>query len=332
MGSSPTNNIELSLQLIIDFQRLKQLLKSESGEVAPVVIFNPFKVIAEAKGSDGKIIPTKTNINYISTTENDFTEPTQINENPGKDNPNEESKQKNININESNKFSIFNNNNLKEIDINKYNDDKSNAKNDKSINDNINNNEINKNNVLKEGIQSRTKFGDEDEEEEKNNNPQTPIGENKDINFPKNSYDNHINKATPFEENKDNNIGFEFQNDEKEDKYMGFNSSNQDLELSQSIYLKDDLEKSWQLIEEGYVAILMKLNDYKPLYLFAKKESTLKSLVKIYNQNCPETDKGLENDITLYEGKKPLDINKPIKDLDLMQPLCVVTNRMVEYY
>jgi hypothetical protein len=334
MGSSSSKDIELSLKLDINFQNLKQSLKSESGDVAPAANFNPIKFQAEAKGSDGKIILTKINFNYISTTDNEFTKPNKIEESNAKEINDEESKQKNININESNKFSIFKSNNLKEIDINnKNNDDKINAKNDKSFNNNINNSDLNKKNILKEGIQSQTKFGDEDEQENNNNNfPQTPQGENIDINLARNPYQNSINKSTPSEENKDNNIGFAFQNDEKEDKYIGFNSSNKDLELSQSIYLKDDLEKSMQLVDEGYVAILMKLNDYKPLYLFAKEESNLKSLVKVYNQNCPETDKGMENDLKLYEGKRPLDINKPIKYLNLRQPLCVVTNRMVEYY
>ena len=343
MGSSSSKDIELSLKLDINFQNLKQSLKSESGDVAPAANFNPIKFQAEAKGPDGKIIPTKINFNYISTTDNEFTKPNKIEESNVKENPDEESKQKNININESNKFSIFNNNNLKEIDINnKYNDDKINVKNDKSKSINVNNinniinnknSEINKKNILKEGVQSLTKFGDEDEQENNNNNfPQTPQGENIDINLARNPYQNSLNKSTPSEENKDNNVGFAFQNDEKEDKYIGYNSSNKDLELSQSIYLKDDLEKSMQMVEEGYMAILMKLNDYKPLYLFAKEESNLKSLVKVYNQNCPETDKGMENDLKLYEGKRPLDINKPIKYLNLRQPLCVVTNRMVEYY
>ena len=334
MGSSSSKDIELSLKLDINFQNLKQSLKSESGDVAPAANFNPIKFQAEAKGPDGKNIPTKINFNYISTTDNEFTKPTKNDESNAKAINKEESKQKNININESNIFSIFKSNNLKEIDINnKNNDDKINAKNDKSFNNNINNSDINKNNVLKEGVQSQTKFGDEDEQENNNNNfPQTPQGENIDINLARNPYQNSINKSTPSEENKDNNVGFAFQNDEKEDKYIGYNSSNKDLELSQSIYLKDDLEKSMQMVEEGYVAILMKLNDYKPLYLFAKEESNLKSLVKVYNQNCPETDKGMENDLKLYEGKRPLDINKPIKYLNLRQPLCVVTNRMVEYY
>ena len=338
MGSSSSKDIELSLKLDINFQNWKQSLKSESGDVAPAANFNPIKFQAEAKGPDGKNIPTKINFNYVSTTDKEFTKPTKSDESNAKEINEEESKQKNININESNKFSIFKSNNLKEIDINnKYNDDaKINVKNDESINDNnINNNNIdlNKKNILKEGVQSVTKFGDEDEQENNNNNfPQTPQGENIDINFARNPYQNSLNKSTPLEENKDNNIGFAFQNDEKEDKYIGFNSSNKDLELSQSIYLKDDLEKSMQLVDEGYVAILMKLNDYKPLYLFAKEESNLKSLVKVYNQNCPETDKGMENDLKLYEGKRPLDINKPIKYLNLRQPLCVVTNRMVEYY
>ena len=342
MGSSSSKDIELSLKLDINFQNLKQSLKSESGDVAPAANFNPIKFQAEAKGPDGKNIPTKINFNYISTTDNEFTKPTKIEENSSKEINDEESKQKNININESNKFSIFKSNNLKEIDINNKNNDdniKSNVKNDKIKNINDNNNininnksDLNKNNVLKEGVQSQTKFGDEDEQEENNNNSQTPEGENIDINLARNPYQNSLNKSTPLEENKDNNIGFAFQNDEKEDKYIGFNSSNKDLELSQSIYLKDDLEKSMQMVEEGYVAILMKLNDYKPLYLFAKEESNLKSLVKVYNQNCPETDKGMENDLKLYEGKRPLDINKPIKYLNLRQPLCVVTNRMVKYY
>ena len=344
MGSTSSKDIELSLKLDINFQNLKQSLKSESGDVAPAANFNPIKFQAEAKGPDGKNIPTKINFNYVSTTDNEFTKPTKNDESNAKEINDEESKQKNININESNKFSIFNNNNLKEIDINNKNNDdnvKSNVKNDKSINDNnsnnniINNNnsDLNKKNILKEGVQSVTKFGDEDEQENNNNNfPQTPQGENIDINLARNPYKNSLNKSTPLEENKDNNIGFAFQNDEKEDKYIGYNSSNKDLELSQSIYLKDDLEKSMQMVEEGYVAILMKLNDYKPLYLFAKEESNLKSLVKVYNQNCPETDKGMENDLKLYEGKRPLDINKPIKYLNLRQPLCIVTNRMVEYY
>ena len=332
MGSSPAKDIELSIKFNIDFQKLKQSLNSESGEVAPVANFNPIKVIAEAKGSNGKIIPTKMNINYISTTDNEFIKPTKIDENNIKDNPDVKSMQRNIDINESNKFSIFNNNNLKEIDINKYKDDNINVKNDKNVVNNIKNNEVNKNNILKEGVQSRTKFGDEAEEEEKNNNPPTPIDDNKDINLARNSHEENINKETPFEQNKDNNVGINFQNDEKEDKYMGYNSSNKDLDLSQSIYLKDDLEKSMQMINGGYVAILMKLNDYKPLYLLAKEESTLKSLVRVYNQNCPQTDKGLENDLKLYEGKRALDINKPIKYLNLRQPLCVVTNRMVEFY
>ena len=169
---------------------MKQSLKSESGDVAPAANFNPIKFQAEAKGPDGKNIPTKINFNYISTTDNEFTKPNKIEESNAKEINEEESKQKNININESNKFSIFNNNNLKELDINnKYNDDniKSNAKNDnKSINDdnsnnNINNNNIEKNkkNILKEGVQSVTKFGDNEEESGKNNNnkfPQTPQG------------------------------------------------------------------------------------------------------------------------------------------------------------
>ena len=258
MGSSSSKDIELSLKLDINFQNLKQSLKSESGDVAPAANFNPIKFQAEAKGSDGKNIPTKINFNYVSTTDNKFTKPTQIEESNAKVNPDEESKQKNININESNKFSIFKSNNLKEIDINnKNNDDKINAKNDKSINENkiINNNsDLNKKNILKEGVQSVTKFGDDEEESEKNNNnnfPQTPQGENIDINLARNPYQNSINKSTPSEENKDNNVGFSFQNDAKEDKYIGFNSSNKDLELSQSIYLKDDLEnqcKWWKKV------------------------------------------------------------------------------------
>ena len=158
MGSSSSKDIELSLKLDINFQNLKQSLKSESGDVAPAANFNPIKFQAEAKGPDGKNIPTKINFNYISTTDNEFTKPNKIEESNVKENPDEESKQKNININESNKFSIFKSNNLKEIDINnKNNDDKINAKNDKSITENkiINNNnsDLNKKNILKECVQ-----------------------------------------------------------------------------------------------------------------------------------------------------------------------------------
>ena len=90
-----------------------------------------------------------------------------------------------------------------------------------------------------------TKFGDEEKEEEKNENNQTPVGENIDMNIPRNKYEKNnellINNKTPIGDNDndgniDMNIGgaFKQKKENQQDSYKGLNFSDGDLSLSQS--------------------------------------------------------------------------------------------------
>ena len=195
--------------------------------------------------------------------------------------------------NENNELSLFNSKNIKEI-INEKNDE---------INNNKKKNE--KISILKEGVNEVTEFG-----EEKN-------------------VDNNI--ITPEEGNKSNNIGANYQKNENGDN-KGFNWVEKDLDLSQSVIMKDSqdiLGQSYDMINKGYIPLLMKLDDFKPLFFFIKRESTLKSLVKAYIKNCPKTDEGIANDIKLYDGNELLDINKPISELNL-EPFCKINNKIAD--
>ncbi len=197
---------------------------------------------------------------------------------------------------ENNELSLFNSKNIKEI-INEKNDE-------------INNNNNKKNekiNILKEGVNEVTKLGEE-----------------KDV-------DNNNNIITPEEGNKNNNIGANYQNKENGDN-KGFNWEGKDLDLSQSVIMKDSqdiLGQSYEMINKGYIPLLMKLDNFKPLFFFIKRESTLKSLVKAYIKNCPKTDEGIVNDIKLYDGDELLDINKPISELNL-EPFCKINNKIAD--
>ena len=197
---------------------------------------------------------------------------------------------------ENNELSLFNSKNIKEI-INEKNDEI-----------NINNKKKEKINILKEGVNEVTKFGE---------------GKNVD--------NNNNNKITPEEGNKSNNIGANYQKNENGDN-KGFNWVEKDLDLSQSVIMKDSqdiLGQSFDMINKGYIPLLMKLDNFKPLFFFIKRESTLKSLVKAYIKNCPKTDEGIVNDIKLYDGDELLDINKPISELNL-EPFCKINNKIVD--
>ena len=196
---------------------------------------------------------------------------------------------------ENNELSLFNSKNIKEI-INEKNDEI-----------NINNKKKEKINILKEGVNEVTKLGEE-----------------KDA-------DNNNNKITPEEGNKSNNIGSNYQKNESGDN-KGFNWVEKDLDLSQSVIMKDSqdiLGQSYEMINKGYIPLLMKLDNFKPLFFFVKRESTLKSLVKAYIKNCPKTDEGIVNDIKLYDGDELLDINKPISELNL-EPFCKINNKIAD--
>ena len=111
---------------------------------------------------------------------------------------------------------------------------------------------------------------------------------------------------------------------------MGFNYSDNDLGLSQSVYLKQlSLEESQQLINEGFLPVFLKINGFRPLHFFINQESTLNSLLREYIRNIPETDDGILNKIKLYHKNKDLDFNKKIRELGL-KPYSILTNKIVE--
>ena len=111
---------------------------------------------------------------------------------------------------------------------------------------------------------------------------------------------------------------------------MGFNYSDNDLGLSQSVYLKQQsLEESQQFIDEGFLPVFLKINDFRPLHFFINQESTLNSLLREYIRNIPETDDGILNKIKLYHKNKDLDFNKKIRELGL-RPYSIITNKIIE--
>ena len=358
MGASQPKEIHVIVNVINankDPNNITNSVNKDNDNVAPPAI-SPFTANVQAKGEDGKEIPCNIvlNQNSINNYEQNSTNPSDLSESNtsnnnidnnmarNKDNKNNQTKNPH-----KNDFSIFNKENSAEI--NKIKDDKEIDKNidvnkikeeDKNKNQ-INNNEKkdDKNNFLKEGIREVTKFGDEEKEEEKNDNNQTPVGENIDMNIPRNKYEKNnellINNKTPIGDNDndgniDMNIGgaFKQKKENQQDSYKGLNFSDGDLSLSQSVYQSKEasLEDSVQMINKGYLPIFMKLNDYKPLLFYIKDDSPLTSLVRAYFQSCPKTDEGIMKDLKLYQDKKELNINKSIKELNL-QPFSRVTNR-----
>ena len=111
---------------------------------------------------------------------------------------------------------------------------------------------------------------------------------------------------------------------------IGFNYSDNDLSLSQSVYLKQQsLEESQQFIDKGFLPVFLKINDFRPLHFFINQESTLNSLLREYIRNIPETDDGILNKIKLYHKNILLDFNKKIRELGL-KPYSIITNKIVE--
>jgi len=354
MGASQPQQIQVTVNVNMDPNNITNSVNKDNDNVAPPPI-SPFTANVQAKGEDGKEIPCNIvlNQNSINNYEQNSTNPSDLSESNTSNNidnnmPRNRDKNNQTKNPQKNDFSIFNKENSAEI--NKINDDKEIDKNidvnkikeeDKNKNQ-INNNEKkdDKNNFLKEGVREVTKFGDEEKEEEKNDNNQTPVGENIDMNIPRNKYEKNnellINNKTPISDNDndgniDMNIGgaFKQKKENQQDSYNGLNFSNGDLSLSQSVYQskEDSLEDSVQMINKGYFPIFMKLNDYKPILFYIKDDSPLTSLVRAYFQSCPKTDEGIMKDLKLYQDKKELNINKSIKDLHL-GPFSIITNRI----
>ena len=89
--------------------------------------------------------------------------------------------------------------------------------------------------------------------------------------------------------------------------------------------LDDALSKAIDMKQKGYLPLFLKINDYRPLYFFIKEEAKLERLIKPYFENCPEANERLINGIKLYCNKRYLDINSPVKDLNL-DPFSIIRN------
>jgi hypothetical protein len=157
-----------------------------------------------------------------------------------------------------------------------------------------------------------------------------------DININNNIQEEHDKPITDFggkeevKEEETNTGNFDNNKGRFQGNNMGFNYSDNDLSLSQSVYLKQQsLEESQQFIDKGFLPVFLKINDFSPLYFFINQESTLNSLLREYIRNIPETDDGILNKIKLYHKNILLDFNKKIRELGL-KPYSIITNKIVE--
>lgn len=248
----------------------------------------------------------------------------------------------------NNIFSLFNSTNLKDI---MNNEDNMNNQKNENVENISNNNEIkgiknngpiidgNKNNnnnnnkndeCNKKEDKVKTDFGNEEEENKESNPPITKgnIFTNPGF-FNNNEQKEEDKKETDNGEERDMNQGSNSQNELKKGNYMGFNYDVHDLEISQSVILfqgNNFLEQTQNLIDKGYYPLFIKLDNHKPIFFAIKGESQLKSLLKAYIKNMPQTDEGIMDTIELYSGKNPLDLNKQIKDLNL-EEFSIITNK-----
>ena len=341
MGVSQPNQIHVNVNVHLD----PTLAKSNQfeGDVAPPANSNVV-VNAEAFGVDKKNIPINVKLNNCSNISSDLTSnlrPSEsgdsfsnnidnnignfkdhidINTSDNKDN----NKDNNINYN----FSLFNSSKLNDNGNN--NIINNNVKN--NINNEINNNgnQLNNNNFMNEGVKQVTKFGDEEDDKEKENSHQTCTGENIDMNRPinKDIENNELNKPTDFGDNKDMNQGASFNKpNDMGDNYNGINFSNGDLELSQSVVLGElSKDKIAEYLQNGYLPLFFKINNYSPVFFVIKETSTLKSLAREYVRNCPQTDDGILENIEFYWNDKYLNKDFQIKYLQL-KPLAIITNK-----
>ena len=275
------------------------------------------------------------NINNINNIDNNISMKKEDNDN-NINNSNNNSKSNN---DELNNFSIFDKNNSSEFNKNNDNNIDINIPKNKDINDNKNINDIKnknkENNFLKEGVQANTNPGKEEKKEEKVQILQTDEGKNIDNNLPNNKYEEKeilINNKTPVGENIDINQGSSYNKnniEENKDNYLGINYSKGDLSLSQTFYQnkEESLGDSIQMMEKGYCSLFLKLNNNTPIFFHVKEEDTLKTLIQAYIQKLPETKKEIKDDIKLYNNKRSLDLNTPIKNLSLL-PFCIIKNKI----
>ena len=283
MGSSPIKQNPIQIFIIIN----KKLLQCDFEAPSPVFDIHAFK-----KDSEGNNIPIEVNIknNSINYSKNAFSE--------NIINKIESTFDKNLDNNiapniydkelDNNSFNLFNSINLQGININNIN------------NFNVlNNNDVN--NFMKEGIKQETNFGKEQKDESNENKYET-------------------NQGNKNDDLKDINYGSGFAKEEK-DKYKGYNYSENDFEISQIVGLSEEktLEESQVLLDKGLFPLFIKLNESKLQFFYVDRHSTLKIMLKAYFDNTPGIDTNIFNNIKLYLGKRPLDINEEIQYLKLKQ-------------
>jgi hypothetical protein len=356
MGASqpiqPPNPSQIKVNVYLNLPNYGSINDFQSG-AAPLPN-SGINASVEAKDSENKNYKVQLNVidNSINNNDNISKESTNneeeknINNNIGQNNIGQNSYIKDLG---NSNYSLFNSNNLQDINNNIINNNNiENNKNKNENNNEIKNNENNyyekirvdedkndkeknnDNNLLKEGVKQVTKFGD-DEEESKDNKQETNRGNEVDINMGKkeNIYDNNGNTIDG--EQKDLNIGSNFRKNEEEgeDNYKRYNYSESDFEISQyqNVSEQKTLEQSQTFSDKGYLLLFIRLNDYEPKYFNVDKNTTLKLILKTYSEKTPQFDMNILNDIKLYCGENPLDINKEIKYLNL-ENLSLITNFM----
>ena len=305
MGNNQQDVITINLDLVL----------GEEKNISDIISSISSSAIRE---KDGKEIPSKVKVkteiinsknpNFMKTAENEIPE---------------DNIKDNVSINNlDNSFSLFNKRNSDVI-------------NDTNSISNINNDEGDKNKpkdkIKFNNLKSKTRLPDDDDTYENINTPEKPQENNIDLNIAKNnkSKDNKItiNGTTPLDQNLDNNEGSYYKKSQIRSNNIDLNDSKNDLELSQSVYFGNNyiLERYLKLIQQGYIPLFMKLDDYQALFFFIRETSTLKSLLRVYLQHCPKTDEGLKDNIKLYNEERQLDINKRLKDLNL-GPFSIIRN------
>ena len=365
MGVSQPNKIELNVNFHLDSTLTKS--NQLEGDVAPPPVSNlvvnaeafggdkkniPINVKLNncsniSSNLTSNLRPSESGDSFSSNIDNNignFKDHIDINTSDNKDN----NKDNNINnsfllfnnskLNDNENDNFINNNNERKYNINnEINNNANQINNNNEINNNNINNEINNNgnqlnnnNFMNEGVKQVTKFGDEEDDKEKENSHQTCTGENIDMNRPinKDIENNEFKKPTDFGDNKDMNQGAGFNKpNDMGDNYNGFNFSNGDLELSQSVVLGElSKDKIVEYLQNGYFPLFFKINNYSPVFFVIKETSTLKSLAREYVRNCPQTDDGILENIEFYWKDKYLNKDLQIKYLQL-KPCSVITNK-----
>ena len=325
MGASqPKQQNQINLNLIINGQSFN--LNQDVNSAAPAPILG-LQAIANAKDSEGKDIPVNLNVknNSINSSDNSTSDNTkqEISSTIGKNIDNNIGQ----NVLNNSEYSLFNNNNLDNSNYITNTDEKNKSENNNNNNNEINNhekphqnynnnyennnnneiknnNEINNcnksdskennnndNNFMKEGVQQRTKFGEEEESKEKK--PETNRGNEIDIN---------IGKKENFLNNQGNT-----------------DNGKQDINYGSGFAKEKTLEESQELLDKGLFPLFIKIKDFNPKFFLGDRHSTLKIMLKAYFDNTPGIDTNIFNNIKLYLGKRPLDINEEIQYLKLKQ-------------